>query len=77
MSKTLVSKPIAAISLPREVITINQPTVCCNGGGGPKNLSGGHPAVYLTVARDTGQVTCKYCGRVYVLTESAPQTGGH
>ena len=73
MSKILVSKPIAAISLPREVIMIDKPTVCCNGGSGAL----GHPAVYLTVARDTGQVTCKYCGRVYVLTESAPQTGGH
>jgi uncharacterized Zn-finger protein len=59
--------PIAAISLPREVILANKPTVCCNGGGGAL----GHPAVYLTVARDSGQVTCTYCGRVYMLAENA------
>lgn len=59
--------PIAAISLPREVITIDKPTVCCNGGGGAL----GHPAVYLTVAQSTGQVTCTYCGRVYMLAADA------
>ena len=65
------NQPIPAISLPREVITINQPTVCCKGSDGAL----GHPAVYLTVGRDTGQVVCTYCGRVYVLAADAAKHG--
>lgn len=45
--------------------------ISCDGGGGAL----GHPKVWLDMGQDTS-VTCKYCGRVFVLDENSAQ-GGH
>lgn len=46
---------------PFETIYVDEPTVACNGGGGPL----GHPKVYLNLAV-TGSVECPYCSRLYL-----------
>lgn len=52
---------------PKETISVETPTVGCDGGGGAL----GHPLVYLTMTKK-GAVDCPYCGRHFVL-DAAPQ----
>jgi uncharacterized Zn-finger protein len=47
--------------MPHEIITVDNETVSCDGGGDTL----GHPRVYLTI-NDHGFVDCGYCGRHYV-----------
>lgn len=37
--------------------------VACDGGEGEL----GHPRVWLSIPRDTGEVECKYCDAKYVI----------
>lgn len=55
---------------PVEIITVEEPTVGCDGG------ALGHPLVYLKIGAE-GAVDCPYCGRRYVLAEGAKTGGGH
>jgi len=50
----------------QDVVLVTQRRVACDGGGGAL----GHPKTYLDMGVET-QVTCKYCGRVFVLDEDA------
>lgn len=51
---------------PVETITVETPTVGCDGGGGAL----GHPLVYLTLGHD-GKAVCPYCSREFVLKAGA------
>ena len=55
-----------------ETITIDEPVVACDGGGGAL----GHPRVFLNAGRD-GRVECPYCDRLFVVREGAKTTAGH
>jgi len=55
-----------------EPITVNDPTVACDGGGGAL----GHPTVYLRIGPER-QIVCPYCSRQFVLAEGAPAASGH
>ncbi len=55
-----------------ETITIDEPVVACDGGGGAL----GHPKVFLNAGPD-GRVECPYCDRLFVLREGARTTTGH
>ncbi len=55
---------------PIETITVDTPTVACDGG------TLGHPRVYLNLG-EKGEIDCPYCGRHYVLAEGAHAGGGH
>ena len=46
---------------PFEIIYVDEPTVACNGGGGPL----GHPKVYLNLS-PAGKVECPYCSRLFL-----------
>ena len=54
-----------------ETITVDTPTVACDGGGG----SLGHPRVFLHIEPQTGDIECPYCSRHYVLNKDAAK--GH
>lgn len=45
-----------------EIITVSEHRVACDGGGGAL----GHPKIYLDMGQGNS-VTCKYCGREFVL----------
>lgn len=46
-----------------EIIEVHDVEVDCDGGKG----SQGHPRVFLHIDRNSGQITCPYCSRLYVL----------
>lgn len=56
-----------------ETVTVDKTAVPCDGGGGAL----GHPKVYLKIDPATGEVTCPYCSRHYVLDPDAKTDGGH
>lgn len=49
----------------KEVVYTDKREVCCDGGKGPL----GHPAVYLKIATDEGEIICPYCSKRFVLKE--------
>jgi uncharacterized Zn-finger protein len=51
---------------PAEIIHVETATVGCDGGGGAL----GHPLVYLSIGQ-SGETDCPYCGRHYILDQSA------
>jgi uncharacterized Zn-finger protein len=53
-----------------DTITVNQPTVTCDGG------TLGHPAVYLNLG-PKGEIDCPYCGCHFVLADDAQSGSGH
>ncbi|HUA55891.1 MAG TPA: zinc-finger domain-containing protein [Candidatus Sulfotelmatobacter sp.] len=61
---------MAELKEPTEIITVTDPVVACDGGGGAL----GHPKVYLNITTD-GVIDCPYCGRRYVLQAGA--SAGH
>jgi uncharacterized Zn-finger protein len=63
---------MAALKEPTEVITVTDPVVACDGGGGAL----GHPRVYLNITT-SGLIDCPYCGRRYVLQADAARAGHH
>ncbi len=56
----------------QEIITTQQSTVGCDGGGGAL----GHPLVYLPIGAE-GHVECPYCSRRFVREGDAPGNHGH
>ncbi|MFO1242675.1 MAG: zinc-finger domain-containing protein [Rickettsiales bacterium] len=50
-----------APTTPFEIIKVDHSEVACDGG------TLGHPKVYLHIERETGEVTCPYCSRTFVL----------
>jgi uncharacterized Zn-finger protein len=50
---------------PFEVIDVNTVEVACDGG------KSGHPRVFLHIDRESGQIQCPYCSRLYVLKAQA------
>jgi len=71
---------------PFEIIEVHSLEVACDGLPTPERNSGfaqagsggalGHPRVFLHIEPDTGEVTCPYCSRSFVL--NAPkQASGH
>ena len=46
-----------------ETIEVHQTEIACDG----KNGGSGHPRVYLHIDRKSGEITCPYCSRTYVL----------
>ena len=58
-------KSILKTHAPFETIMVDHAEVSCDGG------TLGHPKVYLHIERETGEVTCPYCSRTFVLK------GGH
>lgn len=58
---------------PLDVIEVSSLEVACDGGGGAL----GHPRVFLHIDQDSGQITCPYCSRTYVLKLLAKAAGGH
>ena len=68
-----VSGPVAE-SLPDPVETVETETaaVNCDGGGGAL----GHPKVYLQIKPEAGQIDCPYCGKRFVLKQSAKAAHG-
>jgi uncharacterized Zn-finger protein len=63
--------PAAATTAPPEVITVDDPVVACDGGGGAL----GHPRVFLRIV--AGDIVCPYCSRRYVLNERAHHAAAH
>jgi uncharacterized Zn-finger protein len=62
---------MAELKDPTEIITVADPVVACDGGGGAL----GHPRVYLNITG--GLIDCPYCGRRYILKGDAARTGHH
>ena len=56
-----------------ETITVRKMVVRCDGGGGAL----GHPAVFLHIDEETGDVVCPYCSRRFVLAEDASAVAAH
>ncbi|MDE8344802.1 MAG: zinc-finger domain-containing protein [Acidocella sp.] len=54
---------------PTEIIHVKTRAVSCDGGAEPL----GHPKVYLRI--ETGQITCPYCSKVFILETGAPPAG--
>ena len=46
--------------------------VCCDGGGGAL----GHPRVWLTLDRETGEVECGYCDKKFIHASFAESATG-
>ncbi len=44
---------------------VKQRSVSCDGGNG----SLGHPKIYLEIKHDAFDITCPYCGKVFVYVE--------
>ncbi|MBV8170062.1 MAG: zinc-finger domain-containing protein [Alphaproteobacteria bacterium] len=63
---------MAELKEPTETITVTDPTVACDGGGGAL----GHPRVYLNITAG-GLIDCPYCSRRYILKAGAAPTGHH
>ncbi|MDE3061342.1 MAG: zinc-finger domain-containing protein [Pseudomonadota bacterium] len=59
-------------TVPFEVIESASLEVACDGGNGPL----GHPRVFLHIDPDSGEVTCPYCSRTYVL-KAGQRASGH
>ena len=57
---------------PFEIISVDQHDVACDGGGGAL----GHPKVFLHIDKDTHQVMCPYCSRLYIY-KTAHRAAGH
>jgi uncharacterized Zn-finger protein len=55
-----------------EILTVETPTVACDGGGGAL----GHPMVYLPF-RDSREIVCPYCSRTFRLAEGVKLARGH
>lgn len=55
---------------PFETIQIHSMEIACDGG------ALGHPRVFLKVDRDSHQIQCPYCSRLYVLDEKPEQAAG-
>ena len=53
-----------------ETVTVTKKRIACDGGGGAL----GHPKVWMDMGQDN-QVRCKYCDRLYVLSEDAAPAG--
>ncbi|MBI3452490.1 MAG: zinc-finger domain-containing protein [Rhodospirillales bacterium] len=62
-------QPVPAAPAPPETITVDTPTVGCDGGGAL-----GHPLVYLNLGAG-GTVDCPYCDRRFVLRKGARPSG--
>ncbi|MBV8061105.1 MAG: zinc-finger domain-containing protein [Alphaproteobacteria bacterium] len=58
-----------------ETFTVDTPSFYCDGGGAIAPELG-HPRVFLTVAA-SGTIDCPYCGRHYILNQSAARAAGH
>lgn len=56
---------------PAETITVDKPTVACDGG-----TALGHPVVYLNLGEKRA-ADCPYCGRHFVLAAGASVHHGH
>lgn len=56
-----MSKSAAKSSSAQDVVITTAWKVACDGGEGAL----GHPRVWLSLAQNTGEVTCGYCDRVY------------
>lgn len=61
---------------PAETIYVTNRRIGCDGGAAASQGALGHPLVYLTVGAD-GAVDCPYCGRHFVLAESAVDAHDH
>jgi uncharacterized Zn-finger protein len=46
-----------------ETETVTSWKVACDGGAG----ADGHPRVWLVIPEDSGEVTCGYCGKRFVI----------
>jgi uncharacterized Zn-finger protein len=44
-----------------DIALVTKWKVSCDGGEGPL----GHPRVWLSLAKDTGEVVCGYCDKIY------------
>ncbi len=51
---------------PFETVNTHAMEVACDGGAGPL----GHPRVFLHIDRQTHQIQCPYCSRLYLYTDS-------
>jgi uncharacterized Zn-finger protein len=60
------------MSEPVETVETETPAVSCDGGGGAL----GHPKVYLQIKPEDGHIDCPYCGKQFVLKQSANATHG-
>ena len=52
-----------AAEIKPEIKVVTHWTGACDGGEGAL----GHPRVYLTISRETGEVVCPYCGKKFVI----------
>ena len=53
-----------------EAIDVDSRNIACDGGGGQL----GHPRVFLAID-STNQVTCPYCGQIFVFRPAKVKTG--
>ncbi|MFN3605630.1 MAG: zinc-finger domain-containing protein [Cypionkella sp.] len=51
----------AAAQSADDVALVSTWKVACDGGEGPL----GHPRVWLSLAKDTGEAVCGYCDKIY------------
>jgi len=56
---------------PFEIIEVKKTEVACEGDGGTL----GHPRVYLHIDRDSHEIQCPYCSRLYVLKPEEARAG--
>ena len=64
--KSDLERPTGMAHSGKDATMVPSRRTSCDGGGGAV----GHPKTYLDMGMDT-QVTCKYCGRLFVLDKNA------
>ena len=53
---------------PQEVEEVTSLKVSCKGSS--KDISEGHPKVWLKISLDVGTITCPYCEKTFVLKKN-------
>lgn len=61
----------------QEAFIVSKTSVPCDGGAKKSGGALGHPKVYLKVDPTSGDVTCPYCSRRYVLDPNVKVSGAH
>jgi len=62
---------MAAIPEPPETEIVSAYRVACDGGDGAL----GHPRVWLSINRETGEVECPYCDKKFIHQDYAGAAG--
>jgi len=61
------------MSKSKEIRIVKSRTVWCDGG----SATAGHPRVFLEIKHDKEDVTCPYCGQVFLYMQEDEENGSN